>query len=282
MRKIIIPTDFSESAMTAIRYAMELFKYEKSEMIIMNAFADDVYENTMEMDREFFEEYKQKTKEATERALQKIVAEMLAISFNPKHTYNYVASFGSLVDEVNDLVDKHNADVVVMGTKGKSNREQVTFGSQTLQVIKYVKCPVLAVPVGYKGYPLKNILFPTDYMLPVGRRELKLVSTLAARFVSRIQFLHISDVSNLSHRQMDNKIFLSKCFEDNQVSHKKSAGNDITQIINKTIKEASTDMLVMVNHRHSYLENIFYQSTIEKIGLEINIPFLVLQNLQRN
>ena len=40
-------------------------------------------------------------------------------------------------------------------------------------------------------------------------------------------------------------------------------------------------MLVMVNTRHSYLENILYQSTIEKIGLKIDIPFLVLQNLPR-
>lgn len=281
MRKIIIPTDFSETAMNAIRYAMELFKYEKSEFIVMNAFADEVYENTKGMNRVFFEEYKQKAEEATERALIKVVAEMLTISSNPKHNYNYVASFGSLVDEVNDLIDKHNVDVVVMGTKGKSNREDITFGSQTLQVIKYVKCPVIAVPVGYHGYPLKNILFPTDYMLPLRRRELKLLSTLAVRFASEVHFLHISKAKELSHRQKDNKAFASSCFEDNQVSHMEVPGKNITKVINKALKDFSIDMLVMVNQRHSYLENILYRSTIEKIGLEIDIPFLVLQNLQR-
>lgn len=281
MRTILIPTDFSETAMNAIRYAMELFKYEKSEFIVLNAFADEVYENTMEMDREFFEEYKDKMESATEQSLQKVVAEMLQISGNPKHSYNYKALFESLVDGVNDLVDKHNADVVVMGTKGKSNREDVTFGSQTLQVIKYVKCPVIAVPVGYHGYPLENILFPTDYMLPFKRRELKLVSTLASRFASMVHFLHISEAKGLSHRQKDNRAFVSCCFQENLVSHIKAPGNDITQVINKTLTESSIDMLVMVNQRHSYLENILYRSTIEKIGLEIKIPFLVLQNLHR-
>ncbi|MGB5229091.1 MAG: universal stress protein, partial [Eudoraea sp.] len=37
----------------------------------------------------------------------------------------------------------------------------------------------------------------------------------------------------------------------------------------------------MVNSRHSHLEQMLHQSTIEKIGLHIKIPFLVLQNLSR-
>ncbi|QNJ99074.1 universal stress protein [Constantimarinum furrinae] len=282
MRTIIIPTDFSETAMNAIRYSMELFKYEKSKFIVTNAFADEVYENTMEMDREFFEEYRDKVESATDRLLQKVVAEMLQISGNPKHSYHYKPLFESLVDGVNDLVDKHNADAVLMGTKGNSNCDDVTFGSQTLQVIKYVKCPVIAVPVGYHGHPLKNILFPTDYMLPFKRRELKLVSTLAARFASMVHFLHISEAKELSHRQKDNKAIASCSFQENQVSHIRVPGKDITQAINKTMTASSVDMLVMVNQRHSYLENILYRSTIEKIGLDIKIPFLVLQNLQRH
>jgi nucleotide-binding universal stress UspA family protein len=281
MRTIIIPTDFSETADNAIRYAVEFFKYEKSQFIVMNAFAEDVYKNTMEMDREFFEEYKQKMDTSTERALQKVIAEILALSPNPKHTYEYVAKFGSLVDEVNDMVEHHNADVVVMGTKGKSNRDKVTFGSQTLQVIKYVKCSVLAVPVGFHGYPPENILFPTDYMLPYKRRELKLLGSIASRFVTMVHFLHISEAKQLSHRQKNNREFLCCYFEDAKISHIKAPGKDITTVINKTIKNNSIDMLVMVNQRHSYLENLLYRSTIEKIGLEINIPFLVLQNLSR-
>jgi len=58
-------------------------------------------------------------------------------------------------------------------------------------------------------------------------------------------------------------------------------GKDISQVINTILNEDDFDMLVMVNQRHSYLENILYHSNIEKIGLEIKIPFLVMQNLYR-
>jgi nucleotide-binding universal stress UspA family protein len=235
----------------------------------------------MEMDREFFEEFKEKFQEGVERKLQKEIATILEKSPNPRHAYNYEARFGSLVDETNDVVERDNIDIVIMGTKGKTNNEDITFGSNTLQVIKYVKCPVLAVPVGYHGSHPKNILFPTDYMIPFKRRELKLVSTMAKSFVSKISMLFISEFKGLSHRQQDNRSFMDCCFEDNKTSFLQTPGKDITKGINKVLLEHDFDMLVMVNQRHSYLENILYSSTIEKIGLEIKIPFLVMQNLYR-
>ncbi|HER39641.1 MAG TPA: universal stress protein, partial [Salinimicrobium catena] len=43
MRKIIIPTDFSENAFNALKFAAELFKYERSDFFILHAYADEVY-----------------------------------------------------------------------------------------------------------------------------------------------------------------------------------------------------------------------------------------------
>ena len=68
---------------------------------------------------------------------------------------------------------------------------------------------------------------------------------------------------------------------NNKCTFLQTPENGITNSINKIIKEDAIDLLVMVNQRHSYLEHILYNSTIEKIGLEIQIPFLVLQNLHR-
>lgn len=276
MKKILIPTDFSETSMNAITYAMRLLKHEKSEFTIMNAFADEVYENTIEMDREDFEEFKNAYQKNVDRALQKEIAEMLEASPNPKHTYNYISRFGSLVDETNKIVEKENIDLIVMGTKGKTNDRNITFGSNTIQVIKYVECPILTVPDNYHEDVPKKILFPSNYMIPFKHHELKLVSTLAMHLNASIDFLYVSDFKNLSHRQLDNKLFLDSCFINNTTAFLQTSGNNTTESINKTIAKHEIDMLVMVNQRHSYLENILYNSTIEDIGLQIKIPFLVL------
>ena len=281
MRRIVIPSDFSDNAMNAIKYGMELFKYERSEIIVMHAYADEVYENTMEMPREFFEEYKQKVKEGTDRKLESIVKEMREISPNPKHDYQYLSVFASLVDAANDLADSEDLDLLIMGTKGQTANRDITFGSMTLQVIKYVKCPVLAVPENYHEVRLENILFPTDYQIPFQRRELKLVRTIAQKFCASLHCLYLTQWDQLSHRQQDNKTFLDDCMGELDCEHLHHEGEDITNAINEAITKYNISMLVMVNTRHSYMERLLYTSTIEKIGLEIKIPFLVLQNLPR-
>jgi nucleotide-binding universal stress UspA family protein len=282
MRKILIPTDFSKNAFNAIKYALELFKYERSEFIIMHAFADDVYEHTIKMPRTLFEVYKEKVWEQSDKKLRNLVVDILTISSNPKHKYDYKSVFGSLVDEANAIVDRENIDIVVMGTKGKSNDRDILFGSNSLQVIKYVKCPVLAVPAKYHDVQPQNILFTTAYQLPYKRRELKLLSTIANRFVATIKVLRISKFRELSHRQQDNQDLIKYGIQENKTEFLNQEGEDVTFIINDFIQKNNVDMLVMVNTRRSYFENVLNTSTIEKIGSQLQIPFLVLQNLARD
>lgn len=282
MRKILIPTDFSENAMNAVRYALELFKYERSDFIIMHAYADEVYDHNTLVSRAVFDELKQTIQHNADQLLDVTLKKIQEISPNPRHTYTVCSKFGTLIDEANDLVDKENIDVLIMGTLGKTNNRNLTFGSNTLQVLKYVKCPVLAVPMGCTYQSPKKILFPTDYLLPFKRRELKLLSTLTKSFRSQIHFLHITDFDTLSIRQEDNRSFLTQCLPDVELTyHNAKVGDDLTHSINGFIEDNEIDFLVMVNSRRSYLESILYQSTIDRIGLHIQIPFLTMQNLQR-
>jgi len=281
MRKIVIPTDFSENALNAAKYTLELFKYFKCEVFLVHAFADEVYDKKTAMMRAVFDTLKAEITKQSDEALQKFKTDLTSQFNNPKHHIYTLSVFGSLVDVVNDIVEKENIDVVAMGTRGKTNDKRITFGSNTLQVLKYVKSPVLAVPEKYHEILPQNILFPSDYMLPYKQRELKLVSTMAERITATINCLHISKFDELSNRQQDNRAFLEFAFAPNKVSFLKAPGKDITTAINKFIDDYEIDMLVMVNSRHSYLEDMLYTSAIEKIGLNIQIPFLVLQNLQR-
>lgn len=281
MLKILIPTDLSENALKATAYATELFKHGSAQIILLHAFADEVYEMKSVKVDVGLDDLKDEIFHRTQNALEALKNKIFDFSPNPKHNIRCVPEFGMLVDAVNDWVEKENIDVVVMGTKGQTADKKITFGSNTLQVIKYVKCPVLAIPEGCELNPPGNILFSTDLLLPYKRRELKLLSNLAKRFAARINFLYVSQFESLSFRQRDNKEFLESNFDQNRTRFHHEPGEDITTAVNNFILENDIDMLVMVNTRHSYLENILYQSTIEKIGLHIHIPFLVMQNLPR-
>ncbi len=282
MRKIIIPSDFSENAFNALKFAAELFKYERSDFFILHAYADEVYNTEGLLTQEFLDEFKETTRNNSEEELQKIKTQITELFPNPRHRFHTIASFGMLIDEVNDLVDRENADIIITSTRGKTNDRKMTFGSNTLQIIKYVQCPVLSIPEQYEYNDPKKILFPTNYMLPYQKRELKLAGDLARAFCSEVHMLYISNFPLDSFRQKDNQLAIKEQFYDVKQEFHQVEEQEKTRAILKAIEDFDIDLLILVNSRHSYLENILYQSTLDKIGLHPKVPFLVLQNFHRS
>ena len=280
MRKIVLPTDFSENAFDALKYAAELFKYERSELFLLHAYADEVFEQAGDT-RENLELLKAEAKQKTEQELDRIKTRILEIFPNPKHEFKTVSAFGLLIDEVNDLAERENADLIVTSTRGVSNDRKLTFGSNSLQIIKYVQCPVLSIPANYHFRDLKKILLPSNFMLPYQRRELKLLGDLARSLCAEINLVYISKFPQETLRQRENKSAALEQFYKIKVTEHLEKLNDKAEAIQKLIPELNIDLLVLVNSRHSYLENLLYTSTIDKIGFDPKIPFLVLQNFYR-
>tara|TARA_R110002020_G_scaffold108281_2_gene251079 strand:+ start:71526 stop:72371 length:846 start_codon:yes stop_codon:yes gene_type:complete len=281
MRKIVIPTDFSTHALNALHYATELFKYERCEYFILHAYADDVYHQNALYERALFDEVKTNIENEVNKQFKLIEADLKDFSPNPRHSYKTIAKFGLLIDEVNDLVKEENIDVVIMATKGKTNDRKLTYGSNALQVLKYVEAPVLTIPAGFNYEAPRDILFATDFMMPFKRRELKLLCMLSKSYRGTINMLYLSPHEELSIRQQTNKEFLEDCLENNKMVYHQQTGDDLLESINEFIPVNEIDLLVMVNSRHSYMESILYSSKIDKIELNIKIPFLVLQNFSR-
>ncbi len=281
MINVLIPTDFSPNAKHAIDYAVNLLKCERTHFYLLHAYSDELYASAVKEDEDSFEKLKEKIHKKTKLQLKDMIREVMDREGNPKHKFQSLSANDSLVDAVNDYVNQINTDLVIMGTQGKTADKNITFGSHTVQVFKYVKCPVLAIPGNYEYQAPKKVLFPTDYMIPYKRRELKLLNTLAAEFKSKVECLYISDFEDLSHRQLDNKRFLDESLPDAYVSFERTSVRNKAEAILDYIIENDIRLLVMVNARHSFLEDMLYRSTVDEIGLHLKLPFLVLQNLPR-
>ena len=267
MRKILIPTDFSENALNALKYATDLFKYEVSEFYIMHAYQNDFYSDEVLLSRETLGEVKTIVSNTSVEKLENIKKKIVGISPNPRHTFNIVSGNNILLADSDKIVDKQNIDIIVMGTKGKTDDKKLTFGSNTLQVLKYVQCPVLAIPANYKYTQPKHILFPTNYMIPYKRRELKLLCEMISPYRAIVDILYISKSSKLSRRQQDNRNFIKEELCKNTINFKIESSKHIINTIYKYIKEHPIDMLVMVNTTHSFLENILFKSSIDELSL---------------
>lgn len=282
MLSILLPTDFSENAMNAVKYALEFFKYQKTEFYFMHAYQNEFYDREDLVSREVFNEILNDTKHKSEENLKQLLAQVEQIAPNPRFKFHIISAYNTLVEEANALADQHNIDLIVMGTKGKSNERNIVFGSQTFQVLKYVQCPVLAIPSHYKNTQPKRILFPTNYLMPYKRRELKLVSKIAKPYRSAIDVLYVSKSTKFSIRQEDHKAFIADALRENDIKFCVDDHKNIAEAIKNYIQEHRIDLIAMVNTQHSFLEDMLFPSTLDQVSLGLEIPLLALQNSTRN
>lgn len=282
MLSILLPTDFSENSMNAIKYALEFFKYQKATFYFMHAYQNEFYDHDDLTSREVFEDVLDNIKNESKSNLKKLLEEVKVIAPNPRYTYHTISAYNTLVEEANLLVDGKNIDLIVMGTKGKSDERHIIFGSKTFQVLKYVECPILAIPSNYTNTQPKRILFPTNYMMPYKRRELKLLSVLAKSYRSSIDVLYVSTSYKLSIRQEDNKGFIDDMLRDNDVNFNQEESKDVACTITKYIEKNKIDIITMVNTQHSFLEDMLFPSHIDKVSLGLKIPLLAMQNTARS
>ncbi|KGL62500.1 universal stress protein [Polaribacter sp. Hel1_85] len=282
MKKILIPIDFSENAINAVNYALALFKNEFCKFYILHAYQEDIYLSNAPISRETIKEVIRTVGKDSQLQLKNALKQIKKLSPNSKHLFKIISANNILVDEADLIVEEKNIDLIIMGTRGATNNKKLTFGSHTLQVLKYVKCPVLVIPENYSFKEPNHILFATDYSMPYQQRELELLGEIAADNNSIIDLLYISDSSNLSLRQENNQSFIKDNLRNTKIHFKLTKDKNISNEIYTYIKDYETDILVMINRRHSFLENILFKDNVDRISLSVNIPFLALQNMRRN
>ena len=276
MKRIILPTDFSENALNAIRYAMELFKEEECTFYLMNTYTPAIYQTEYVLHSPgqigLGDIYQSESQDQLE-ALQKQMSEEFK---NPKHTIMTHSAFNILVDEVISMTENEEADLVIMGTQGASGAKEIFLGTHTVHVIKKSKCPVVAIPAGFDFNVPKSILFPTDFEVDYGEHELDSFLEISRMTGSRINVLHIASGFGLTDTQKNNKAKLEKLLGDIPHTFYDVSNQAIIQGINNFQKEHQVDLLVMIQNKHTFLERLFIEPIIKKIGFHVTIPFMVM------
>lgn len=276
MKNILLPTDFSENSLNAIKYAVQLFKNQECNFILLNTFTPIVYRvEYMETGAAQFgllDAMKETSKNGLNTVQQKIESEFK----NPKHTFSQISSFNMLTTEIDNLYEENAMDLVVMGTQGASGLKEILFGSNTVHVIENTKCPLLAIPNDFTFNDPTEILFPSDYGIDYTEKQLKPIKDITSLYNSKLNFFHVSYSSELSDFKETNRQTLENYFKEIKHSFHTVYDGNIVEEITKFQTEANVDLLVMINNKQSFFENLFFGSDIKRIGFHVSIPFLVI------
>lgn len=136
--KILFPTDFSESAENASRYAMSLAKKYGSKVYVIHVIEPFTY--TTEFGLDFSAQLKEMEASAR-RLLDDIVASIKRNNLDVES----VLITGEPFVEIIKYARKEQVDLIVMATHGRSGIEHMLLGSVAEKVVRKSPCPVMTI-----------------------------------------------------------------------------------------------------------------------------------------
>ena len=136
IKRILIPTDFSETSSAAIEYAIDLAGRYQASLHLLHVIEKRAVPPEAEFPLGIFEG-------------QTVTRERLVGLLTPVQRTAFRADFavviGSPSVEIARYAKAHEIDLIVMGTHGRSGVSHLLMGSVAEKVVRKAPCPVLTV-----------------------------------------------------------------------------------------------------------------------------------------
>ncbi len=277
MKKILIPTDFSENAWSALVYGLELFKKTKCTFYIMHVNPIPPYSGAGTSVRAAGDNFKETVLKESREVLKKLFNRIERLPLNAKHAFVPLVFYDFFTDVVKREAETKEIDLIIMGTKGASGLKKATVGSNTGDVMTKVKCPLLAVPENTVFKKPREIAFPTDYLTGYSANVLKNLTEMATMNNASLRILHVNKRGEkLDRDQQRNKQFLENYLENVGHSFHTLSHIKLETAVECFIQSRDIDIIAMVAKNLNFLQRGLFRPAVEKISYHTHIPFLVL------
>ncbi len=282
MKRILLPTDFSENAFNAIRYALKLYEQEKCTFYLLNTYTPSAYFTGTTLPNSFSAlQLEEIASNNSKKGLDETEARINEEFSNPQHIFVKLSSFNLLVSEIISLVRDHDIDLIVMGTKGATGAQEVFIGTQTMYTIKKAKCPVIAVPETFQYETPKEMLFVTDFKFDRDHRYLHELKELSEQHIARINILNVYYHEALTDEQTETRDFLDSYFAKTAHVFHTTEGVEVAEAVAEFQIKHKINFLVMIHNKHTFFENLLFKPVINQIAFHTNVPFLVIPSEKR-
>ncbi|TYA59027.1 universal stress protein [Formosa maritima] len=280
MKKILLPTDFSDNSWEATLYAIKLFKDKKCTFYIMHSLEPLVSAPSTAVSSRRANEAIQKSRQNESKIeLEKEFNKILELPKNDNHTFETFIAYDYFLDAVQFHVNKLDIEMVIVGTKGASGIKEITIGSNTANLINKITCPIIAVPQNVLTKDMSEIGFATDFSINNYGNELDLLKEIATVNTSKISIVHVSQKSTeLTGDLLANKNVLEKTLQP--LHFEFYFVTDVPVEVGTRVFSESRrlGMLCIINKKRSFFEKLFSKSNSKSISSHINVPLLIFNH----
>lgn len=284
MKKILVPVDFSEDSSLVSRYAIEMARFEQSEICIMHSYYDRVvatestFPGSIEAESMINEQMLQESLAIAKEKighLQDTMQLMIDREGIDGVSISTMLEGGEPSFEIREFCNNLQPDIVVMGTSGRGKKGFLE-GSVSKKIMNNAGIPVLAVPSINEFRGFTKLLYLTNFDKN-DPRAIRMALNLFNDYNIKMQVLHI--VSEARQDEANEKMdqlrvhFLEE--EDKQIINFLFRDkNDYRQDVLDFTRKEQIDMICFIPHKRTFLDG-FFRSVMTKNDLfETNIPLL--------
>ena len=161
MKKILVPCDFSDSALHAYKFAIDIAAASGGEVVVVriieqppvfvesldsNPYYPHVTAAMNELEDDAWTDFE---------SLQKLIdAKNVMVTF--------ITDQGTVFQALLNQIHNQQVDLVVMGTHGAHGLKEFLIGSNTEKIVQYAPVPVFVIHHAQTIPGVRNIIFPTE------------------------------------------------------------------------------------------------------------------------
>ncbi len=267
MKKLLVPTDFSENAACAYDYAIDIANRFGSQITIINSYHLASTATVMVSVESMMKEDAEAEMASLLNTLRPRLKEGVAIEGKVVR--------GDAVGSISRTASTGHYDLIVMGTQGASGLKEIFSGSTANGVIKNSGLPVLAIPAGYMFKPFDTILFAVDESGLSSPTPMSALLSLAKSYGAKVRVYHKDTGEDDKGIDPTIDMFLEGVEHS---FHYELEAERMHQSLTDFAQDYDAGLLCMIRRKRSFLERIFHQSATKREVFQIRIPMLVLQD----
>lgn len=192
MKKILVPTDFSDHAEFALKVAAQLARKFDSEIYLLHMLElplqliDPVQgSNTHNLPESIF------FMKLAHQRFSKLMTKPYLKDLEVKETVLFHQAF----EGIKEVSEERNCDLIVMGSHGASGFKEMFIGSNTEKVVRSSKTPVLVIKRDQPNFDVQDFVFATDAN-EANRHTLKNAADFAQKISAKLHLLFINTPNN--------------------------------------------------------------------------------------
>ncbi len=272
MKTIIVPLDFSEQSEFAMKVAASLAKKHGSEILALHML--ELNQAIISSTEGFYQEHTVFLLKLSEKRMKEFLDKPYLKGIKITPIIKHFKVFG----EVNEVAEKHKADLVVMGSHGTDGLKEIFVGSNAEKVVRNSDIPVLVVKEEIKDFKVTDFVFASDFQ-PENVKAFNRAAAFAKKLNARMHLVYVNTPGDDFLSTQDTYKRVTAFLQKANVGMEVEIYNDysVERGVLNFSEDINADVIGIPTHGRKGLSHFFMGSIGEDIANHSKIPVITFK-----